>query len=129
MLYICFTYNLYVLKITHIYLYVKRIHHFVHFLLFMFQIAFFVQLRGMSSKHVRISSFRVSKVSSPYLAQIVFRSTNQTWNTWFGKLMPIVSTVKLMTSPKTFMKEYRACHTSKKYWPLISWMWRANTGT
>jgi hypothetical protein len=45
--------------------------HSIHFFLFMFQIAFLVQLRCMKCKHIWISPFGRSHVSSPYLAQIV----------------------------------------------------------
>jgi hypothetical protein len=64
-------------------------------MLFRFQIAFLVQLLWMSSKYIRISSFGERQVSIPYLAQIVFRWTNQTKNTWFGPLVPNVSIGKL----------------------------------
>jgi hypothetical protein len=55
-----------------------NIHHLINFLLFKIHIAFLVQLRCISSKHILISSFGESLVSNPYLAQIVSRSTNQT---------------------------------------------------
>jgi hypothetical protein len=48
--------------------------------------------------------FERKKFCSPYLAQIFIRSSNQTKNTWFGQLVPIVSTVSLTTSAKTVIK-------------------------
>jgi hypothetical protein len=71
-----------------------NLYHLRHFSLFKFQIAFLVQLRCMSSKHIPISLLGGSHVSSPYLPQILCRSTNQTYNAWFGLMMSIVSTGK-----------------------------------
>jgi hypothetical protein len=55
-----------------------NLHHLSHFLLFTSQNAFLVQLCLMSSKQLRMSLLGESYVTSTYLAQIVWRSTNQT---------------------------------------------------
>jgi hypothetical protein len=51
---------------------------FISLMLFKNQFALLVQLRCMSSKYVPISLNGEGHVSSPYLAQIDYRSTNQT---------------------------------------------------
>jgi hypothetical protein len=54
-----------------------NLHHLRQFMLFTSQNALLVQLRFMSSKHIPVSLFGESHVSSTYLEQIVCRSTNQ----------------------------------------------------
>jgi hypothetical protein len=76
--YIRFTYNFYVSYIALKAVLVTNIHYLLHFFLLKFLIAFLVQLSSMSSKHIRISSFGESQVSSPHLAPTVYRSTNKT---------------------------------------------------
>jgi hypothetical protein len=69
-----------------------------------FKSRFLVQLRWMTSKHIRIVSFGGRHFSSPYLTEVILRSTIQTKKTLFGKFVQIVNSGMLNNQNYTVIK-------------------------
>jgi hypothetical protein len=82
-----------------------NIQHSRYFFLFKFHIAFIIQLRCMTIKHIQKSSFGGKHVSRPYLPQIVCISNSQTYNTWFRQMVNILSTFKRNDQCQNFLSK------------------------